>query len=310
MKKTTLITLLAMDAVILAGIIFLAGHFWNQYHAKPSIAEVNAVTPALPKELRIVSMAPNLTEILFSLGLNQEIAAVTSDSDYPPQAQSLPKVGTFWQPDMEAILLAKPTLVIVLGFEQQAALAGRLRNMGCKSLSLNIESFPELFSGIKIIGKTVGKQEQADKLIGRIQNTQNTLKRRFAGRGDPKVLWVIQREPLRVAGQDTFVDEMIRTCGGRNAIEKTLHQYPPISQESLLAAAPDIIIEPADSAKDYERLSRTAGEFYGRYPSLPAVRDKRIYVLDGDLVSRLGPRIEKGLQEVARCLWPQEKFGE
>jgi iron complex transport system substrate-binding protein len=255
-------------------------------------------------------MAPNLTEILFALGLNQEITAVTTDSDYPPQAQSLPKVGTFWQPDMEAILSARPTLVFSLGFKQQTSLAERLRKMGCKSLSLNIESFPELFSGIKAIGKAVGKQEQADKLIGRIQNTQNTLKRRFAGRGDPKVLWVIQREPLRVAGQDTFVDEMIRTCGGRNAIEKTLHQYPPISQESLLAAAPDIIIEPADSAKDYEQLNRTAGEFYGRYPSLPAVRDKRIYVLDGDLVSRLGPRIEKGMQEVARCLWPQEKFGE
>jgi iron complex transport system substrate-binding protein len=310
MKKTTLMTLLAMDAVILTGIIFLAGHFWNQYHTKPSIAEVNAMTPALPKELRIVSMAPNLTEILFALGLNQEITAVTSDSDYPPQAQSLPKVGTFWQPDMEAILAARPSMVVALGFKQQASLAERLRKMGCKSLSLNIESFPELFGGIGIIGKAVGKQEQAGKLIGRIQNTQNTLKRRFAGRGAPKVLWVIQREPLRVAGQDTFVDEMIRTCGGRNAIEKTLHQYPPISQESLLAAAPDIIIEPADSAKDYERLTKTAQEFYGRYPSLPAVRDKRIYVLDGDLVSRLGPRIEKGLQEVARCLWPQEKFGE
>jgi iron complex transport system substrate-binding protein len=310
MKKTTLITLLAMDAVILAGVIFLAGHFWNRYHAKPSLAEVNAAAPVPPKELRIVSMAPNLTEILFALGLNQEIAAVTSDSDYPPQAQSLPKVGTFWQPDMEAVLSARPTLVIAMGFEQQASLANRLRNMGCKSLSLNIESFPELFSGIGVIGKAVGKQEQAGKLIGRIQNTQNALKRRFAGRGAPKVLWIIQREPLRVAGQDTFVDEMIRTCGGRNAIEKTLHQYPPISQESFLAAAPDIIIEPADSAKDYERLTKTAQEFYGRYPSLPAVRDKRIYVLDGDLVSRLGPRIEKGMQEVARCLWPQEKFGE
>jgi iron complex transport system substrate-binding protein len=255
-------------------------------------------------------MAPNLTEILFALGLNQEIVAVTSDSDYPSQVQSLPQVGTFWQPDMEAILAARPTLVVALGFEQQAALAGRLRKMGCKALSLNIESFPELFSGIEMIGKVVKKQEQAGNLIRRIQNMQNGLRHRFAGRSKPKVLWVIQREPLRVAGQNTFIDEMISICGGKNAIAKTVHQYPPISQESLLAAAPDIIIEPADSPKEYERLTQTAQEFYGRYPSLPAVRDKRIYVLDGDQVSRLGPRIEKGLQEVARCLWPQEKFGE
>ncbi|MEN6307844.1 MAG: ABC transporter substrate-binding protein, partial [Anaerohalosphaeraceae bacterium] len=149
---------------------------------------------------------------------------------------------------------------------------------------------------------------EAGQLMRRIQGTQDNLRRRFAGRAEPRVLWVIQRDPLRVAGIDTFVDEMIRTCGGQNAIGKTIHQYPPISQETLLATAPDIIIEPADTAADYERLSHTIDEFYGRYPSLPAVQDKRIYVLDGDLVSRLGPRIEKGLKEVAKCLWPQEKF--
>jgi iron complex transport system substrate-binding protein len=310
MKKTTLIVLLLIDAVIITGVIFIAGRFWNRNQVKSPVAEANSIPAPLPKELRIVSLAPNLTEILFALGLNQEIVAVTSDSDYPQQAQSLPEVGTFWQPDMEAILLARPLLVVAMGFEKQNVLAGRLREMGCKSLSLNIESFPELFSGIEIIGKTVGKQRQAGELIRQIQNTQNSLRQRFAGRGNPKVLWVIQREPLRVAGRKTFVDDMIRICGGQNAIDKTLYQYPPISQEALLAAAPDIIIEPADSTQEYERLSRTAEEFYGRYPSLPAVRDKRIYVLDGDLVSRLGPRIEKGLLEVAHCLWPQEKFGE
>ena len=310
MKKTTLMTLLLIDTAILAGIIFAVLHFWKGHNAKPQVVEVNSMSAALPKELRVVSMAPNLTEILFALGIDREIVAVTSDSDYPPQVQSLPRVGTFWQPDIEAILAVRPTLVIALGFEQQSVLAGRLRKMGYRALSLNIESFPELFSGVDAIGKVVGKQTEAQNLIRRIQNTQNNLKRRFAGRAEPKVLWVIQREPLRVAGQNTFVDEMIRICGGRNAVPKTIYQYPPISQESLLAAAPDIIIEPADTVKDYEQLSRTAEEFYGRYPSVPAVRDKRIYVLDGNLVSRLGPRIEKGMQEVARCLWPQEKFGE
>jgi iron complex transport system substrate-binding protein len=310
MKKTTLIILLLIDAVIIGGVIFIAGRFWNRQQAQPQVSEANSLPAVLPKETRIVSMAPNLTEILFALGLNKEIVAVTSDSNYPAAAQLLPKVGTFWQPDVEAILLARPSLVVAMGFEQQTVLAKQLRKTGCKALSLNIESFPELFSGIQAIGKVTGKQQQADKLVKQIQNTRNSLKQRFAGRGDPKVLWVIQREPLRVAGQKTFVDEIIRTCGGQNAIEKTLYQYPPISQEALLASAPDIIIEPADSAKDYERLSSTAEEFYGRYPSLPAVRDKRIYVLDGDLVSRLGPRIDKGMLDVARCLWPQEKFGE
>ncbi len=257
---------------------------------------------------QIVSMAPNLTELLYALGLDKEIVAVSTDSNYPLQAKMLPKVGTFWQPDLEAILMARPTLVVAMGFDQQKALANRLQKIGCKALSLNIESFPELYSGIETLGKATSREIEAGKLILRLQSTQSSLRGRFAGRSGPKVLWVIQREPLRVAGVDTFINELISICGGINAIAKTPHQYPPIGQETLLASSPNIIIEPSDTQADYERLTRTAAEFYGRYPSLPAVQDKRIYVLDGDLVSRLGPRIEQGMIEVAKCLWPQEKF--
>lgn len=307
-NTVTLAVILAVDAVIIALAGFGVYCLWGYLKACPVQTPQQTLRTTGDTSERIVSLAPNLTELLYAMGLDKEMVAVTSDSNYPEQAQSLPHVGTFWQPDMEAIIAARPTLVVALGFDQQAGLAGRLRKMGCRTLSLNIETFPELYSGIETLGQSVNRPQEASRLIHRIQGTQDNLRRRFAGRAEPRVLWVIQREPLRVAGVDTFIDEMIRTCGGRNAIGKTIHQYPPISQETLLASAPDIIIEPSDTQADYERLSRTIYEFYGRYPSLPAVQDKRIYILDGDLVSRLGPRIEQGLKEVAKCLWPQEKF--
>ncbi|MBN2512583.1 MAG: ABC transporter substrate-binding protein [Sedimentisphaerales bacterium] len=300
--------LLAAVVLVFAAVVFGLYSLRGYLQSRPAEQKQQDVQLAETASLRIVSLAPNLTEILYAMGLDKEIVAVTSDSNFPEQAQFLPRVGTFWQPDMEAIIAARPTLVAALGFDQQAGLAGRLQKMGCRALSLNIESFTELYSGIQTLGQSVNHPQEAGQLMRRIQGTQDNLRQRFAGRAEPRVLWVIQREPLRVAGVDTFVDEMIRTCGGRNAIGKTIHQYPPISQETLLATAPEIIIEPADTQADYERLSHTINEFYGRYPSLPAVQEKRIYVLDGDLVSRLGPRIEHGLKEVARCLWPQENF--
>lgn len=262
--------------------------------------------PAAPGCLRIVSMAPNLTEILYALGLDKEIVAVSSDSNYPPGAQSLPTVGTFWQPDIEAIIKACPTLVVAMGFDQQKAMANRLQRLGCQTLPLNIESFSELFGGIETLGHATGRTEEAHAVINRIQQTQNSLTARYAARPKPKVLWVIQRQPLRVAGVDTFISDMIVICGGTNAVARTLHQYPPISSEAMLASSPDIIIEPSDTLADFERLNRTAAEFYGRYPTLPAVQNNRIYVLNGDLVSRLGPRIEQGLNEIAKAIWPQE----
>lgn len=275
----------------------------------PSLAKMTIPQKTIPADsqtLRIVSMAPNLTEILYALGLDKEIAAVSSDSNYPLEAQSLPTVGTFWQPDLEAIVKACPTLVAAMGFDQQKTMAHHLQRLGCQTLSLNIESFSELFSGIETLGRATGRIEEAHAVINRIQQTQNSLTARCAAKPRPKVLWVIQREPLRVAGVDTFINDMIVICGGTNAVARTLHQYPPISSEAMLASSPDIIIEPSDTLADFERLNRTAAEFYGRYPTMPAVQNKRIYVLNGDLVSRLGPRIEQGLKEIAKSIWPQE----
>jgi len=253
---------------------------------------------------RIVSMAPNLTELLFALGLEKQIVAVTSESDFPPEAISLPKVGTFWQPNIEAIIAAKPTLVITLGFQQQSALAAQLGRIGCKTLSLNIESFPELFDGIETLGKVLDRRQQSAELLERLRSACEKSTEKFKSPSPPKVLWVIQRQPLRVAGTETFANDLIKFAGGQNAIGKTINIYPPISDEQVIASAPDIIIEPADSPQDLQRLSESAQQFYSRYRTIPAVRNKRIYVLYGDLISRLGPRIDRGLAAVAGCLWP------
>ncbi|MHC4623596.1 MAG: helical backbone metal receptor, partial [Planctomycetota bacterium] len=98
---------------------------------------------------RIVSLAPNLTEIVFALGLNERIAAVSSDSDYPAEAAQKKKVGTFWQPSCEAIIASRPDLVIALRFEQQKAVADTLARLGYKVLTLKIETVQELFLAVK-----------------------------------------------------------------------------------------------------------------------------------------------------------------
>ncbi len=113
---------------------------------------------------RIVSLAPNLTEILFALGLEDKIVAVTLHCNYPPAAAGKPKIGTFWQPNIEAVIAAKPTLVITLGFEQQRNLAERLRRIGLHCLTVNIEKVSELFEAIDGIGTATGKQYEANQL--------------------------------------------------------------------------------------------------------------------------------------------------
>jgi len=264
-----------------------------------------SATP-LPNQVdRIISMAPNLTEILFALGLGDKIVGVTLDSDYPPEATKKPKAGTFWQPNIEAAIAAKPDLVITLGFTQQRNLAERLKRIGYKSLTLNIEKVSELFEAIRIIGTYTGKQSEANELVGDISEKLDKLSALVGTKDKVRLLWVVQREPLRVAGRDTFINELIELAGGENAIGPTLHQYPPIGAEQVIACNPDVIIEPAMNPKKLAGQQSSALEYWLRFKNIPAVTNKRIYVIDGDTVSRLGPRLYEGTEAIARCLRPE-----
>lgn len=261
------------------------------------------------KPARIVSLAPNLTEILFELGLGEEIAAVSSDSDYPPQADGKTKVGAFWQPNAEAIIACKPDLVVTLWFEQQKAVADSLNRLGYKTLTLRIEKIEELFAAIKKIGIATGCEQRADELVKTIRNRMNDLQLKLGSANKVKVLWVVQVEPLRVAGRDTFINELIGLAGGENAIGDTLSQYPQIGTEEVLACGAETIIQSAMGTSNIARQQEAAERFWGRWSNLPAVKNDRIHVVEPDTILRLGPRICEGIELISRCLHP-ETFGQ
>ena len=263
----------------------------------------------LPRHVdRIVSLAPNLTEILFALGLEKEVVGVTLYSDYPPEAVKKPKVGTFWQPNVEAVIAAKPDLTITLGFEQQRNIAERLKRIGYSSLTVSIEKVNDLFEAIEKIGAATGKQHQANELVADIREKLKKLSVLVGSNDRVKVLWVVQREPLRVAGRDTFVNEMIELAGGENAIGLTLHKYPPIGAEQVIVCGAEVIIEPEMESKNLEEQQAAALDEYwnkSKFRNVPAVANKRVYVIRDDAVSRLGPRLYEGTETIAKCLRPE-----
>jgi len=260
----------------------------------------------LPRHIeRIVSLAPNLTEILFALGLEKEVVGVTLYSDYPPAAVIKPKVGTFWQPNVEAVIAAKPDLVITLGFEQQKNIAERLKRIGYSSLTVSIEKVNDLFEVIEKIGAATGKQCRASELVGDIRKKLDNLSVLVGTNDRIRVLWVVQREPLRVAGRDTFVNEMIELAGGENAIGSTVHKYPPIGAEQVIVCGAEVIIEPAMKQENVAEQQVSALQYWSRFKKVPAVANKQVYVIRDDAVSRLGPRLYEGTETIARCLKPE-----
>jgi iron complex transport system substrate-binding protein len=290
--------------VVFAAWIGLGGFLLRPRHAEAAFEKQPPHTPT-----RIVSMAPNLTEILFSLGLDESVVGVTQDSDYPAAAAKKPAVGTFWQPNVEAVIALKPDLVVTLDLEQQRALTERLTRMGYECLTLDISTVDDLFEAIPAVAAATGRRPQAEHVLNSMKAKIAAIRSAAAGKDKVRVLWVVQREPLRVAGRNTFINEMIELAGGENAVGPTLHVYPPIGGEQIIASAPQVIIEPAMTGGDLREQHARAISYWKRYATVPAVANGRIYVIDGDLVSRLGPRLGDGIETIAKCLRP-EVFGE
>jgi iron complex transport system substrate-binding protein len=263
----------------------------------------NPHTSILPQ--RIVSLSPNLTEILFALGLDDKVVAVSSNCDWPPEAKTKPKVGTFWQPNTEIIIATKPDLVVCESFDQQMAIVKTLRRTGLNILTLRVESIRELFSAITEIGQAVGCMDKAQQLAADIRTQLNQIRAKSSSARKLKVLWVVQTEPLRVAGVNTFVNEIIELAGGQNAIGPTIDQYPAVGTEEIISCGAEVIIQPAMETKDIAKQQTAAEQFWSRFTNLPAVKNKRIYVIDADTVLRLGPRLPQGAQKVAQCLHPE-----
>lgn len=290
--------------LLLAG--FAAWNLLGYVLLRPQQVDAVAHAPATSRPMRVVSMAPNLTEILYAIDLGESVAAVTSDSDYPPPATAKPNVGSFWLPNAEAVIAQRPDLVLTLEIPQHRALATRLRRMGYRCLSVSIWTVDDLFGAIETIGRAAGRQPEAQSLVLRIRQDIEQWGHVRAGRDRPRVLWVVQREPLRVAGRNTFINDLIELAGGQNAIGPTLHKYPPIGAEQVIGADVEIIIEPAMMGGNLAEQRLQALTYWGRLPSVPAVAAGRIYVIEADTVSRLSPRLCRGIELIAGCLWPDD----
>lgn len=251
---------------------------------------------------RIVSLAPNVTEILFALGAGDKVVGVSNNSDYPEPAKKITRVGTFWKPDTETVVSLEPELVITLSFSQQKQTARTLESLGYNVLTLEIEKIPDLYEAIKKIADAAGCSETGERLAGELKSKIAALESKYKSESPKKVLWVIQNDPIRTAGRETFINRLIEIAGGENIVPPSLQKYPSLPTEELLARSPEVIIHSAATGVDVKAQRETIRRKWEKWRQIPAVKNKRIYIINPDTVQRLGPRLPSGIKTVARCL--------
>ncbi|MDQ7792902.1 MAG: ABC transporter substrate-binding protein [bacterium] len=249
---------------------------------------------------RIVSMAPANTEILFALGLGSRVVGVTTWCNYPPEAAGTEKVGDAWAPNYELIVGLEPDLVLAAG-TAESEIVTRLEALGIPVFVVDAPTIEAVGQQILLIGEVTGASIEAGDIAAGIGRRLDDVRGRVmaAGGERPSVFWVLD-EFLWTVGPGSFVHDLITLAGGRNLAEGLGLPYAQYSLEVLIEQDPDVIIAATLDPSFGPGLADLPG-----WNSLKAVREGRVYRVDGDLVSRPGPRVAEGVETVARLLYPE-----
>jgi iron complex transport system substrate-binding protein len=263
------------------------------------LATVNTQAPPS----RIVSLVPAATEMLFAIGAGPRVIAVSSYDHEPPEVDRLPRVGALLDPDLERILSLRADLVVAYGTQHE--LKQQLARATIPVFAYTHGGLADVTATIRALGERTGAAVRAEAVAGAIESDLAGVRAKVAGRPRPRTLLVFGREPgtlrnLYASGGIGFLHDMLDVAGATNAFAGEKRESVQASSETLLALAPEVVIELHVEADGPVDLSA-----WRALPALPAVRANRIIVLTGTDLVTAGPRVARATERLARALHPE-----
>ena len=246
---------------------------------------------------RIVSLAPHVTEMLFAAGAGQWIVGAVSFSDYPPQAEQIPRVGSYNAMDLEAIIAKQPDLVVAWGSGNPARIIDKLKQLGVNVYITEPQRLALIPDDIERLGRLTGQAETAAAAARQFRQRLRQLEENRPTGVPVRVFYQIWDRPLMTIGGQQMISEVLSLCGGRNIFADLNGLAPQIDLESVLAANPEAII----FATAQDRVLQWRQSWL-RWPQLEAVRRDNVFALNPDLLHRHGPRIIEGAEALCQVL--------
>lgn len=258
----------------------------------------------VPAPQRIVSLAPGITETLYALGLDDQIAGVTTFCDWPAAARKKPRIGGFSNPSIEKIVSLKPDLILATADGNRKDTVEQMEKLGFPVYVTNPSSIGGFLGSVLNIGKITNREKEAGKLVARLQEKLNSITRQVRHKKKPRVFFQLGMEPVFTVGKGTLINEMIERAGGMNVAGLDSANYPRYSAEGIIGVSPEIIIfAPMVNDKNFAAVKR----FWEKYEEIPAVKHNKIYPIDADLINRASPRIFDAVEIMAFVFHPDIK---
>ncbi|MCA1579456.1 MAG: cobalamin-binding protein [Acidobacteria bacterium] len=248
---------------------------------------------------RVITLAPNLTEIVFAVGAGDRLVGNTSYCDYPEQARNITKVGDTLQPSLERIIALRPQVVLISTASQLEVFTQQLQSQNIAVFVTDPHDLDGVFRSIEQLGRMLGQEHQATAVVQKLRDRTNNVEQRVKQEPPVRVFYQVSGEPLYTAGHDAFVTDLMRRAGAASVTADVPGAWPRYSNESALAANPDAIILPTGSS-----MGAANANVAEALRNSPAVLAGRVYKINDDHLARPGPRSVDGLEEMARALHP------
>jgi len=245
---------------------------------------------------RIVSLSPATTEILFALGAGPRLVGRTHWDTAPDSATAIPDLGDGIRPNVEAILGARPDLVVLYASEENRDAARAVRAAGASVVSLRVNSIADFARTTRLLGVLVGDTARARTIVDSVTGTLDRVRASTRALPHPSAFLLGYEHPLLAIGSGSFLSELIEIAGGRNVFDDLSGPSPEISFEELLRRNPDVVIVTPS------QMASIGAE--ARWRTLPAIRAGRLLVMDTSVIMRPGVRLGEAAVSLARLLHP------
>ena len=250
---------------------------------------------------RIISLAPNLTEMFFSLGLERHLIGNTMYCNYPPQAQKIEKVGDMLTFNFEKIVLLKPDLIFITVEGNTKSTYDKFHELGLKVFVSNPRNYRGIRKTYNDLGKIFGVTNKTETALAKWDSTQQSI----AAAQKPQsktAMFLVELRPVMLAGVNTFINEYLQFCGLKNIAADSKLNYPIFNREEILKRDPDYIIYPTGGGDTIEMLKET----YPEWKQLKAIKSNNVIFIDRDLYLRPGPRFIEALADLSNQLLQKE----
>jgi iron complex transport system substrate-binding protein len=247
--------------------------------------------------IRIISMAPNLTEILFYIEAGSQIVGAVEYSDFPHEAHDIPKIGSSHQFDIEAVLALQPDLIVAWESGNRVEDLATLEQLGMHIFRTEPRTLNDIATLMQRLGKLTGHSAISDILAAAFLEGTSAIRKAYQPRRNLTVLYQIWSDPIYTLNGAHLISRLIEQCGGTNIFSELETLAPVVSTESVIERNPEVIIAGGNQGVTPEWLAR-----WNQWSGMQAVRSKSLYTVDADKISRMGPRVLQGMQELCQAI--------